>query len=120
MVAADCKASGQPVPEPSQKTLTFGPICMVCFSAYSNLNIVLQSFNWEAFYQLLTNWIVINNQPFSEVDSPHLHAVLGFLKPFVAKKMVHRTEMTKKVLAAADEGRERLEVIISVSVPQWM
>jgi len=65
-------------------------------------------------------WIVIDNQPFSKVDSPHLQAILGFLKPFVVEKMVHQTEMTKMISAAADEGRERLKGIISVSGKWWM
>jgi len=54
------------------------------------------------------------------MDSPHLQAVLGFLKPFVAEKMVHWMEMTKTISATADEGRERLKGIISVSGKWWI
>jgi hypothetical protein len=41
----------------------------------------LPAFSVQLFEEYLIDWIVMNNQSFSEVDSKHFKRLLGILKP---------------------------------------
>ena len=73
-----------------------------------------QLFNWDKWYQLVGNWMVVSYQPFTEVDVPEFCEMIGYLKPFVVEKLVKNQAMKDKVMVMADEGRLRLKEMLMV------
>src|SRR5258708_28124454 len=58
--------------------------------------------------------MVVSYQPFTEVDVPEFHEMIGYLKPFVVEKLVKNQAMKDKIMVMADEGRLRLKEMLMV------
>ena len=62
---------------------------------------VTKIFNVEEFHRHLIEWIVVSNQPFTEVDSPQFCRLISYGKPIIAEKMVHATQLKEQLLEKA-------------------
>jgi hypothetical protein len=66
---------------------------------YADTNHYNKGFDWDKFYELLVKWIVVSNQPFTEVEVPEFHNLLTFLKLPVGNRMVKADQMHEKIMA---------------------
>jgi hypothetical protein len=65
---------------------------------------------------LLVKWIVVSNQPFTEVEVPEFRDLLAFLKPVVGDRMVKGDQMREKIMDHAEKARKRLRELLKVSI----
>jgi hypothetical protein len=71
-------------------------------------------FNVEEFHRHLIEWIVVSNQPFTEVDNPQFRCLISYGKPIIAEKMVHATQLKERLLAEFEKARGRFKNTLKV------
>ena len=62
-------------------------------------NKMIQSFDTKRFQQLMVNWIVDSNLPFSAAENPRLRAVLDYLSPQIRIRNGHISHHTVRSIA---------------------
>ena len=75
-----------------------------------------QGFNIDIFYQKLVRWIVVSNQPFSEIENEELRDLLLYLRPSLKGRIIGADQLTRKVQAMADKSRLNLKQYLAVSL----
>ena len=75
---------------------------------------MIQAFDWKKFNELLVKWMVISNQPFTEVECPEFREMIAFLKPFVGEKMVKADQLKNLAMEFAVGARKRLKKYLKV------
>ncbi|KAK8013477.1 hypothetical protein PG991_009070 [Apiospora marii] len=75
------------------------------------INKLVKMFDRKRFQQLLMEWIVAQNQPFSIVEQPELRAIFEYLNPQVSIQEAHLTRPSIKSLIVTQYSKHRSRVI---------
>jgi hypothetical protein len=65
-------------------------------------------FDWDKFYCLLENHIIIENEPFTVVEKTTFREIIAMFNRPVAEKMVKADTMKQKIMARAEEEKRKL------------
>lgn len=66
------------------------------------------------FYEKLMKWMIISNQPFTEVESEELRDLLVYLKPCMSE-LVKADAIKERIMKYGMEKRDHLIEILKVS-----
>lgn len=62
----------------------------------------------------MIKWFVVSNQPFTEIESEELIAVMTYLRPSLEKHLIKADALKARIMKAAEEQREKLKKYIKV------
>ena len=71
-------------------------------------------FNNEKFMRDFIEWVVGTNQPFTVVDSPLFRKWVADLRPVLATKLVHSTQLREQIDKHFADARQRFKDLIKV------
>lgn len=80
--------------------------------------LLLQEQNWDQghFEQLLTNWVVVCDQPFDEVEKPKFWQLLEYMHLRPSLHIPHHAAMKKRIMKMGEDTIEGVKKMIQVSI----
>lgn len=112
---AENRAMGRPEGDPAQPSVadlmtsvSHGPPKLDSLSKRE------QSFSMEVAYEKLIKWMVISNQPFSEIENDEFLDLITYLRPAIEGKVVKADAIKNRIDHKAHEHRGKLAAYLKV------
>lgn len=75
----------------------------------------LKSFSWEKFHEKIIRWVIVSNQPFTEIENEEFRDMMGYARRSLAVKMPKADSLKSKVMVYSEEMRNNLKKLLAVS-----